>query len=331
MPEPSVNPETDSAKKSPWWTVAKWSICVAVLFFVGWRGYSLWTKDDFEKIDLQYRWLIPAVLVYLVAWIPSIWFWKKLLQNTGHSPSTKNLVRAYFCGHLGKYIPGKAMALVIRAALLKSENVDFRSSALTATYETLWMMGTGALIAVCCFPALFMPALIADFPWMQWGLPMVAIGITLSLLPVLSRLLSKVTLWMLPKNAEVEDASRIVNTRLLFQGLLFYIVAWGMLGLSLGFTLKSVGVDVSVSDAFLLIGAVAAANVIGFAALFAPGGIGIREGLIMEILQTHPDIGQRQAVLAAVLLRMIWLSAEILVSVLLYYGIRSSSQNEQHD
>jgi len=324
-------PNDKSEKKSPFWSVAKWSICVAVLFFVGWRAYALWTKDEFEAVDLQYRWLLPAMTVYLAAWIPSVWFWKQLLNNTGHAPSTKNLIRSYYCGHMGKYIPGKAMVLVIRSALLKSENVDYRSSALTATYETLWMMGTGSLIAVCSFPSLFLPALIEEAPWLNWSIPLIAIGITLCLLPILSRLLSKVTRWMLAKNAHLEGDSRMVNTQLLFQGLLIYLVTWSMLGLSLGLILRSVSASVSFADGFFLVGAVAAANVLGFAALFAPGGIGIREGILMEILQTHSQIGQRQAVLVAVLLRLVWLTAEILATVLLYYGFPSSPKNEQHE
>ena len=53
----------------------------------------------------------------------SAWFWRSLLASSGHTLGWWPLLRAYFCGHLGKYIPGKAGVLVIRAGLLKSSGV----------------------------------------------------------------------------------------------------------------------------------------------------------------------------------------------------------------
>ncbi|MEZ6046842.1 MAG: hypothetical protein R3C11_14940 [Planctomycetaceae bacterium] len=52
-------------------------------------------------------------------------------------------IRAHYCGHLGKYVPGKALVLVIRTALVKNAGCPPALAALTATCETLMMMGTG--------------------------------------------------------------------------------------------------------------------------------------------------------------------------------------------
>jgi uncharacterized membrane protein YbhN (UPF0104 family) len=67
-------------------------------------------------------------------------------------------------------------------------------------------------------------------------------------------------------------------------------------------------------------GAVALATSIGFIAVFAPGGFGVREGLLFEVLRTQPEIGAKQAIVVAVLLRLTWLAAEIIAAIGLYYG-----------
>jgi hypothetical protein len=63
--------------------------------------------------------------------------------------------------------------------------------------------------------------------------------------------------------------------------------------------------------------------VLGFVAVFAPAGLGVREGALMEIL--GPQIGPT-AVVAAVLLRIVCLVSEVLAALALYYGGCGSPQ-----
>ena len=67
-------------------------------------------------------------------------------------------------------------------------------------------------------------------------------------------------------------------------------------------------------------GAAAISMVGGFLAVFAPGGLGVREGLLMEILRHQA--GPHEAVAAAVLLRAVNLAGELLVAGALYLVVR---------
>ena len=51
------------------------------------------------------------------------------------------------------------------------------------------------------------------------------------------------------------------------------------------------------------------------------GGIGVREGLLIEALRIQPAIGVQMAVIAAILLRIVWFVTEVLVSAVLYWGV----------
>lgn len=65
----------------------------------------------------------------------------------GQRPWKRASLRAYFVGHLGKYVPGKALVVVIRTALIRSRRVDATVAATSVFVETLTLMAVGALVA----------------------------------------------------------------------------------------------------------------------------------------------------------------------------------------
>jgi glycosyltransferase 2 family protein len=73
------------------------------------------------------------------------------------------------------------------------------------------------------------------------------------------------------------------------------------------------------------LGAVALSYVAGFVVLIAPGGLGVRELILQETLapQFVPMLGTQTAaglaVIIALLLRLCWTVAEIVVALALYF------------
>ena len=66
------------------------------------------------------------------------------------SPSLPAM-RAYLISHLGKYVPGKAMVVVMRARMSAPHGARASTSAIATFYETLVMMASGGLIAAFGF------------------------------------------------------------------------------------------------------------------------------------------------------------------------------------
>ncbi|NOX55819.1 MAG: hypothetical protein GXP27_15535, partial [Planctomycetes bacterium] len=246
--------------------------------------------------------------------------------------------RAYYCGHLGKYVPGKAMVLVIRAGMMRREGVGLAAGALTATYETLFLMAVALLVAASLSPLFFPSIPRNDLPPMltlvrdhAWIVPVVVLAATAVALPVVSRLLSLLAWKATPADFRESQPTDVglIPTRLLYEGVLAFALAWACHGLSLGLTVRSLGATWNWEDWPVWTAAVSLATSIGFLAVFAPGGLGVREGLLIEALKT--SVGGPQAVLAAVLLRAVWLVTEILVAVGLYYtgsGGKEATQAE---
>ena len=56
-------------------------------------------------------------------------------------------LRAYFLGHMGKYVPGKAMAVILRIAAVRQWVPSMRIAIVSTMLETLTMMAVGAFLA----------------------------------------------------------------------------------------------------------------------------------------------------------------------------------------
>lgn len=315
-----------------------------MILFVGNRARQLWQDESWANLPIHYGGLVAAGLVYLIGWLPSVWFWRKMMASLGAHVGFADAARAYYCGHLGKYVPGKAIVLVIRAALLKDRGVRPSIAALTATYETLLMMGAGLAVAIAMIPWMGIPTALPALQKIvdpnQSGaafvFPITVVVGCLLAIPIISWLLSRISRIMIPAEMKEQGSAGSVSTGSISmgqiaQGLAAFVVGWALLGLSLGLTIHSLGSEpIAWENWPLWTGAAAAATVLGFVMVFVPGGIGVREGVLMELLQSQSSIGQSQAVAAAIILRMVWLVAEIGISVGLYYGVgRTNCDTEE--
>lgn len=303
-----------------------------VIAFVGRRAWQLWRDGDVGSVTIHWPWLLAAVGLYGVGWLPSVLFWHRLIHQLGGTSNRLDVAHAFFAGHLGKYIPGKASVLLIRAGLLAERGCRPGVAALSSTYETLVCMGVGAAVGLTLAPIVWPRNIVADLPSgirsafahpLLFGVSLVAVCVVL--VPVVAKLLGlivrKLTPPVVTPSTEIEAPAmpRETNIRASFLlGWCFvFVTTWLVHGLSLGCTLRAVGVETSLSNWLMWTGDVSSASFLGFLAVFAPGGLGVREAALIELLNAQPGISQSQAVAASVLLRGAWLVAEIVATLAL--------------
>lgn len=302
------------------WPILKWCLFALVLVFVGRRGWELWRTTPRGTVHVDWVWLIPGVACYALGWLPSVWFWRELLGGLGPKPAWYPSLRAYFIGQLGKYVPGKALVLVLRATLLEGTGCRASVAAITATYETLTMMGAGAAIAVALAPSTMGPSLWETLPeWLQaWRrqtllLPLAVAAATLASLPVIARLFTLIARKTTSQAVDGAEVAAGISPRMLVEGLAVLTVGWALFALSLGCVLQAVAAESGDAPGFSVwLAAVTLSTVGGFVILIAPGGIGVREMLLCAVLQSQPGVTPAQAFIAAWLLRAVWLVGEVL-------------------
>jgi uncharacterized membrane protein YbhN (UPF0104 family) len=274
--------------------------------------------------QIQFGWLAVAALLYLAGLVPCWLFWHRTLRAMGQQPRRFESFRAFYIGHLGKYVPGKALVVIIRTGLIRGDRVDTTVAATSVFVETLTMMAVGAFVAAGILGALFREHL-----WLlalAIGLMVCAGGPTLP--PIFRRLVRMVGVKKI--NPDIDAALAGLDFRLMVYGWVTVALGWGLLGLSLWATLQSIptitAAPVTVQDVPLVTACVALAMVAGFLSLL-PGGIGIREYVVMTLLAG--PFGAGAAAVSAVLLRLTWLTAELVLASQLYLAKPAAPRQEK--
>ncbi len=312
------------AKLKKWLlAVAKLAIIGVVLWAVGdtlWSGLITLGRDGWQ---MRWPWILLAGVIYLAGLLPAGLFWWRVLWVLGQRTRFLETMRAYYIGHLGKYVPGKAMVVVLRAGLLQPGGARVSVAAAAVFFETLTMMAVGAFWAA---------AILAVWFRGHWTLCAVAIGLMLAAgvptLPPLFRRLAKLAR-VAKSDPETQKRLDDIGYGTLATGWVMMTICWGMLALSLWATLKAMGIEGldPIVDFPRYVASVSLAMVAGFLSLI-PGGLFVRDGILAELIEpyfqlvTTPLPADVTAGLSAVLLRIVWLVAELVISGIVYFGFR---------
>jgi glycosyltransferase 2 family protein len=300
---------------APRWTVwgrraIKATAGAVVLIAVGQHVARTWAKLHAEGRSLQVApaWVAVAVALYLVGLCGFGIFFTHVLRASRTPVDLLPAVRGYLISHLGKYVPGKAMVVVLRVALVVPYGARAATAAFATLYETLVMMAAGGLIAALGFAGRpGQPVLLA------LGLGLGLAFLTAAEPRVFPRLATPLRL---PFPGVGPEALPALSHRLLAEGLLWSALGWTLLGLSQVAILRAVAPAGAPLDQWpLIVGSVALATVAGFVIAVVPGGLGVREGVLMVALA--PAVGEAMAVVAALALRLAWVAGELLAAALL--------------
>ncbi len=305
--------------KSAWkawaWRVGKALLVLVILGAVGRQFYGDLTRLDPTQLQLRPGWLAVSALCYLGGLALSAWFWHHLLYVFGQRPHLTAALRGYFLGHLGKYVPGKAWALLLRGGCVAGPDVRFGVAIVSSFYEVLTTMAAGGLVAAVIF-GLDPP----HVPGLEWhpawtgvillalcGVPLLPGVFNFAVIRVARRL----------ERGGTPTVPRL-RLRTLALGLAATAVGWGLLGAGVWALLQGALAAPPSWDASTwarCTGAIGLAYVAGFLALLWPGGLGVREYFLLHLLAFA---GPAAVVAAAVLLlRLVWTAAELVAAAAL--------------
>lgn len=273
--------------------------------------------------QLSWGWCLAAGLSYSASLLPAAWFWGRVLRAAGQRASAGSVLRAYLVGQIGKYVPGKACVVILRTVLVSGKFVQPAMAAASVFIETLTMMSVGAALAM-----LYFVLTARSDPRLLWAALGLAIVVTVPTLPPFFKPVLRLIAHRGKRQDVIEAVGKVGFTQL-WEGWVAMALLWVGFGLSLGFALRSIELAgfrfpfsaATVANALpVLVASVALATVGGFLVVFLPGGLGARELILATVLT--PYLGsccvtsttvspELVGVLAAVLLRAIWLTTEV--------------------
>src|SRR5437868_8009191 len=160
-----------------WWPLLKAVFAIAILVAIG-RRFALDLEipqkglkrslEEFRQSLIHPGWLFISGILYLAGLGFSAIYWYRLLRELDQRPGLLAAVRAYYVGHMGKYLPGKAWAVFLRAGLVRGPRVSYPRAVLTTFYEVLVTMVGGTVLAMVLV-ALLVPQSSSPMDWHALG------------------------------------------------------------------------------------------------------------------------------------------------------------------
>jgi hypothetical protein len=216
--------------------------------------------------------------------------WRVMLTAWGERLDGWTAGRIWTVSNLGKYLPGKVWAIAGMALMARQAGVSPGAATGSAVILQVVSVGSGAVVAALTGAA----ALERARPGAVGGLWLIAgaavAGVALLFWPpVLGRLL---------RVAAPDAGPHPPPLPAILYGALANITAWVGYGLALWLLARGLLPDAGLG----IRGAIAvftASYLAGFLALIAPGGLGVREGLFILMLQGPLGIGAATALALA--------------------------------
>ena len=301
-----------------------------IIAAVGWQFVVILRRPELREISFacRFEWLLPAALLYLAT--HTIWasFWVTLLRHQGYPCTYANGWRAYFISQYGKYIPGKVWVILIRIVILGGSKKERAIVGVTATYEALTSMAAGAILGAILLPIL-------DIDLLGFGAQnyvLVAIALIPLGVGLLHRLIVRIARKKLGPDVHLPNMSILV----LLRGLLQASLGWLLLGLSVWMIVQAVRpetVDITGESWIRLTAINCLSYVLGFIVLIAPAGGGVREWVLKVLLahelvsSTSLPVAEGLAVVIALMVRLVWTVAELILALILYRFIPAAQRH----
>ena len=299
-------------------TIARWVATVVLLAVVGVLiGREVrrhW--QELSQYEFSLSW--PMVAMACVAGAGFYFFnamaWRFAVRRHGQTVSIAQSYRLYALSLFGRYVPGKALLAIVRMELGARLGISRAATAVAVLYENGLLLATGAMLSVVVGMGLFF----------EGGRSMVisalvAAGVCATALapPVFYRVINLAFRVAGKQPFAKRDQLRFAD---LGRMALFFVGVWACGGGSL--YLLGVGLDASLADRPVELALIfVVSQILGFVALFAPGGLGVREVVMIGLLKqvTTPE----QAILLPILSRLVMVSVEITQAAILQACLRS--------
>lgn len=237
-------------------------LLLATIVFVVIRLRSVWHDNTIDPARIRWAALAGAVVLTAAGTVATGLIWIAILRRLGVDARRRS-VAVFFQAQLAKYIPGAVWQYAGRAALAQSRGIPIRPVALSLPVELAASLWAAVAVA---------PLVLGDR------------GIAGALALV----------------GATAAAARLLRSSATAAASLPYIGVWLAIGSGFWLTARAL-VGAPARELLVYVGAYTAAWVVGLLAVYAPGGIGVREAVLVALLRGR--LGSADALVVATAFR----------------------------
>jgi len=216
--------------------------------------------------------------------------WPFLLRRLG-TPAPLSWITLFFKSQLGKYLPGSVWQYAGRVTLGRSRGVPVQTGLASIAVEVV-----ASLVAAAVAAALALPL---AFAFAAWAASALVCGIAYAFR---GGIVGRAERLAAPALSRVDRGTVAASLRSVPVATALYVAVWALYGTAFWLTARSL-FGVPASDLLHYIGVFAVAWVAGFVVVFAPGGIGVREAVLVALLSGR--LGEAHAIGLAAASRLV--------------------------
>jgi uncharacterized membrane protein YbhN (UPF0104 family) len=282
-----------------WWRLIQGGILVVVVWFAGQHLWQQWANTNRADLHLTLdppRLLVASVIV-LATYLLLIETWRAVLSRYGSTLPFGAATRIWFVSNLGKYVPGKIWQIGAMTMFVGRYGIGAATAGAAAIVITVANIAAGfAFVLAAAAPS-----------FSAWGGPRAALVATAILLLVLAGapLMGRGWTQLANRLGRPALAVRVPPSASLL-ALAGSAVAWALYGVA--FRIFALAVLGAADGGWLAWGAAYTLSyLVGYLTLIVPGGLGVREVTLTQILTTLGLTTPAQAVIVALTSRL-WLT-----------------------
>lgn len=257
-------------------------IILAIFYFLGRSVIANWGQVRNFDWKFNYPLLILSFVLQTAALFWLVKIWQRMLAHTGSRVSYLTLFKVWFFTNLGKYLPGKVWQFLGMVYMLEKQGVPKENSFSTGVLAQAFSVISGLLVSIVFLGASLYSQFFSKNPGLLAG--GAVLGLAILVVGCYPKALEK-TLNLGLRILKREEIALDIRTKDVIIYILFYSLSWFLLGLAFLVFIKSM-THASFGMYPTLTGAFAFSLNVGFLAVFTPGGIGVREGILVFLLSS---------------------------------------------
>lgn len=284
--------------KRPWYS---WILLLLIISAVIW--FILHNFNEITRYNFQIKWiyLILSFIFVSTAYLVTVFIWTRLARSFGLNAPILSAGKAWFVSQLGKYVPGKVTLLLAR--LDGYRGYSKRKITVATGIEYIAMLASAFVLSIAALTSAFQ--IVPNY--IRWFAGIGAVLFLFLLWPPLSLHVINLILKFL-KREQIEE---FPPYGLLLRFVGAYILAGLLQGMGLFFILNSL-LPVDFRYFLIITGTYEVAGLIGIAAVFAPSGIGVREGVLFLVLPAF--IPMPAVIIGTIVMRLIVTFTELFLA-----------------
>jgi|APSaa5957512622_1039677.scaffolds.fasta_scaffold36981_3 glycosyltransferase 2 family protein len=281
------------------------SIILIIIFYFLFLNLSQnWSELSANMGNLDIFLLIISLLFLLIFYLFHTFVWIQILKKQGYTVNFKEAFKIRSISEIGKYTPGKVWHIIGRTYLSSKLKIPKITTLTSMVIETLLM-----LISAGFFIVLF------SLNSQDFKTILILILTILGLLAIRTKYFERVLNKLLKKTRKITNEIKInISLKFTLLLLVFYLFGWLIIGHSLFFIIKSIYPQIDYSLIFIISGIFAASWALGYISFLTPGGLGVREGIMVLLL--YPYLPNALATIVPIIIRLLTILTELVLAAI---------------